>query len=177
MAILQLLQTLLDLSNFTQATLSSIETLANTLVTLSRFVKDAWESVEPDEQDWATPLSSSLASSLLSRFLPIKSPKTASTSSAPFISRQAIAQHILLGYIKPLFVNTPHPSLHPETGRKLSRIRGGDLFSDVWVEGKWKGKNREADQLGAVGCWKVFEFVISLLEVLWPVSKTRANAY
>jgi hypothetical protein len=125
----------------------------NLVTAIARFVSTQAENVE--ESAWTSALSASLAQSLLTDLLASQTHK----------SRIELVRSILLDYLKPLFQQTPHKNIHPETGRRLDRQRGGDQFSDIWVEQLWKGKTEQGEAAGAIGCWNVLEYALSLLEV------------
>lgn len=147
---LQLFQALLRLGPVSTYLHASVDRLALALVPLMHHASSA--SADTDDSliiDWTTTQSTSIANSLLKGLL---------GPSCPF-SHRDIAQHILLTYLKPLFQSTPHPSLHPETSRKLARDRGGELFRDNFGEGAWKGKSPS----GGLGCWKVLAYVLEML--------------
>lgn len=79
--------------------------------------------------------------------------------------RLRLVKHVLLTYIKPLFITTPHPMLNPDTARKLDRKRGGDLFGDSYMDGDWKGRSVDAEETGAVGCWKTYLYFLTMIDV------------
>jgi hypothetical protein len=142
--------------------LQSIERHANMVIALSKFVEVVLPAsnlyamdYQQDLDSWTNPLSSNVASALLSVF----------DKHATEHSNLVLVKQILLNYIKPLFSSTPHPMLNPDTGRKLDRRRGGDLFGDSYIDGQWKGLTEEAESAGAVGCWKVYIYLLTLLKV------------
>lgn len=134
------------------------------MVAVSRFCVSTTDNDDVATTPWTSPLSSSLAYGILDNLL--------SQPDCP--TRFDIVRCILLDHIKPLFQQTPHKRIHPDTGRKLSRQRGGEQFGDSWVEELWKGKTDEGEQAGAVGCWRVLQSALGLLheqkdiEELWP---------
>ncbi|KAF8591494.1 hypothetical protein K439DRAFT_1553144 [Ramaria rubella] len=65
---------------------------------------------------------------------------------------------VLFQHIKPLFAKTPHPSLNPESGRKLSRPAGGPFAAH----------DHYNDQI-----WKTFPGIANLL--LWCVEHLKPN--
>lgn len=117
-----------------------------------------------------TPLSSKIASTLLSELAGAKDRTTGAASGRHSVR---LAKHILLSYIKPLFTSSPHPMLNPDTGRKLDRRRGGDLFGDSYVDGDWKGQSVDAEDTGAVGCWRTYLYILSLIEVSLNILRHR----
>lgn len=164
-AVLQLLDRLLALAPCSRYVHSSIQQQARLLVTVARFEKYGGPATSDESDDgWTTPLSSTLARTILSRFGPSEDGSAKTTTDTP-PSRRELAEHILAHHIKPLFSKSPHPHLHPDTARKLSRIRGGDLFSGRWTEDVWKGKSEAFESLNSVGCWRVVQYAITLVDV------------
>jgi len=53
-------------------------------------------------------------------------------------SRELITR-VLTENIRPIFKSSPHPHLHSETGRKLSKAAGGSMAMQDYYEGQlWK---------------------------------------
>lgn len=157
-AVFELLQSLLQLRTVLDELHSSKEDLSRAIVATATFCRIEDDEAHQDDGDWTTPLSLSLSKSILERLL---------GRDCPF-SRISIIEHILLSYIKPLFLSNPHPSVHPGTGRKLARPRGGDLFVDHFGSAAWKG-NAHVEQAGnrstgAIGCWRVYQYLLGILE-------------
>lgn len=111
---------------------------------------------------WVTPLSNRLATEMLAQLANKNNEKDGLNAKK---NRLQLVKHVLLSYIKPLFTTTPHPMLNPDTGRKLDRRRGGDLFGDSYMDGEWKGRSIDADDVGAVGCWKTYLYILTLIDV------------
>ncbi|KAJ7068015.1 hypothetical protein C8F01DRAFT_1049818 [Mycena amicta] len=89
---------------------------------------------------------------------------------------QALVGHILLNNVKPIFRTNAHPSINPETGRKLARPAGGPQASqDFYDSQTWK------DYPGAslVVLWCVQNipvgFAVSLQDIC--VESTKSSAY
>lgn len=172
---LQLLQSLFGLNIVLSFACSELEREAKMIITLSKYSVSSLSSDDWHEQQvdpWITPLSSKIAHEMLSH---LASRLHNEPDTVMRQHRIRLSKHILLSYIKPLFTNTPHPMLNPETGRKLDRRRGGDLFGDSWMDGDWKGQSVSAEEMGAIGCWKTYLYVLSIIEVSFPTKKHRIN--
>lgn len=165
--VLELLQMLLNNDSVKMYATEEIEIEARLVISLSKYtssrgdIRETGHSKEEEDSDaWVTPLSSRIATTLLDSLLYSESDKSASRRH-----QIKLVKHILLSYIKPLFTSSPHPMLNPETGRKLDRRRGGDLFGDSYVDGDWKGQSVQAEAAGAIGCWKVYMYLLTLINV------------
>lgn len=166
-AVLELLQVLLNNDFVKTCATEDTETEARLVISLSKYlssrraVRETGHSKEEEDLDaWVTPLSSRIALNLLDNLLSTESDKSASRRH-----QIKLVKHILLSYVKPLFTSSPHPMLNPDTGRKLDRRRGGDLFGDSYIDGDWKGQSVQAEAAGAIGCWKVYLYLLTLIDV------------
>lgn len=152
-----------------------------TVAACARFV-DLGVDGSPQEQGsedtlpaWSTPLAARAAQSIIDTLVPDDDQQPSETTPKfIFASRHQLAHSLLSEQVRPLFSSAPHPMLNPQTARKLDRARGGDHFSDTWVDPTWKGKSRETQIIGAIGSWRVFRYAISLLnpqdvESVWPL--------
>lgn len=164
-SVLQLLHGLFKLDGVLAFIVLELNREARTVISLSKYTTAPLSSNTSDEQyldPWTTPLSNKLALEMLSQ---LASQHSEGSDVSASQHRIKLSKHILLSYIKPLFTTTPHPLLNPETGRKLDRRRGGDLFGDSYIDGDWKGQSLHAEETGAVGCWKTYLYVLSMIEV------------
>ena len=151
---------------------------------------DTVEEEGDDDSAWTTPLSSRTATQLLARLLGAAQARERDEHKQEGERKHEqlggadhpLASRVLLEHIKPLFSQTPHKSLHPGTGRRLDRQRGGDQFSDTWLEAPWKGKGKSQGEgaggsggrpattgrseilSGAVGCWRVLQAAVAALD-------------
>ncbi|KAF8809105.1 hypothetical protein BYT27DRAFT_7232472 [Phlegmacium glaucopus] len=78
-------------------------------------------------------------------------------------SRQLLEQ-VLASNLKPIFKSSPHPHLHSDTGRKLSRAAGGPMAMQDYYEGqRWK----EYQGIGKVCFWCVCHVQSDSYEHMW----------
>ena len=127
--------------------------LINTLAKFTSLPLSASAKGKGKEDAWTNAITAAEASEILNLILP-----------PDHEARLNNAKDILLQHLKPIFSATPHVKLHPETGRKLPRALGGDLFEPDYGDGVWKGKSEADAQAGAVGCWRLYQWVLGLLE-------------
>lgn len=173
-AVLQLLQVLFKFDAVAACIREDLELESRLVIAISKFTADRPDTKSKTElvkdsdelEAWVTPLSSRFATSLLDN-LSQQATDTAGTT-ARRSSKLKLVKHILLSYIKPLFTSTPHPMLNPETGRKLDRRRGGELFGDSYLDGEWKGRAGDDGSSGAAGCWRVYLYLLTLIDVSNP---------
>ncbi|KDR80514.1 hypothetical protein GALMADRAFT_240803 [Galerina marginata CBS 339.88] len=107
---------------------------------------DRIDSLADEKEPWLGPDSGIIAQEIIS-------------SSMLFPSNDLIAQ-VLTHNLKPIFKASPHPHLHLETGRKLSRAAGGSMAMQDYYE----------DQL-----WKQYPGVDKV--TLWCVRGIQQDAY
>src|SRR6266436_5898351 len=76
-----------------------------------------------------------------------------------------LASQILTQNIKPIFKSSPHPHLHSETGRKLSKAAGGSMAMQDYYEGqRWKEHP---------GVDKVVLWCVRAIEVVLPLTMSQ----
>lgn len=157
LGLIQLIHVVLKIPAFHSEVLADSDVKSNMVIALCKFLPSStaggdWTSQSHEEQ-WTSQLAGRISQGTLSQILPVNG------------SGIELSRHILTTYIKPIFSASPNVFVDPETGRKLHRPLGGDLFRDTFRDDPWKGKTERDAELGAVGCWRVYEYVLEMLQV------------